>query len=178
MGKYKSKRRIRTKLRLNLNMVLIATLVYHLSNKMRLLCSDAHYMSSDLEFDGRFVLFVPMILSPFDNSVIFSKKNRKHVKNIDEVLTVLRQTGATLKLPKYHFFQRKTEYSGHIHMPGRLAAISYNVNEIKIAVFLTKSRQMKLFLSVCNVYRRFIKCFSKFTRPPNDYLRKDMELHW
>lgn len=38
--------------------------------------------------------------------VIFPKDNRHHVSDIDEVLTLLSQTGVTFNLSKCHFFQK------------------------------------------------------------------------
>lgn len=63
-------------------------------------------------------------------------------------------------------------------MSGRLDADSKVVDAIKIDVFLTETTQMRSFVGPCNVYGRFIKAFSRNSRPRNDILRKNKELNW
>lgn len=63
-------------------------------------------------------------------------------------------------------------------MPGRPAAASKNVYKIKSAVFPTDITQVCSFLNACNVYKRYIKRFSKIFLPYNEYVRKCKELDW
>lgn len=65
-----------------------------------------------------------MYLDYVDNGNICSKNNHQHIKGIDKVLTSLHQAEVTLKSPKFYLFQKKIEYTDHILMPGRIAAVS------------------------------------------------------
>lgn len=99
-----------------------------------------------------------------DNNVIFNK-NPQHVKDMDEVLTLLYKAGVASQLFKYHFFRKNIEYPGLIHMPGCLAAVTKNVVSVTTAFFQTNNMQMQTFLGIWNVYRKFIKDFSKLAWP-------------
>ena len=48
---------------------------------------------------------------------VFSKDTDKHVSHVDEVLTLLRSAGVSLKLKKCEFFQAKVDYLGHVNTP-------------------------------------------------------------
>lgn len=82
--------------------------------------------------------------------VIFFKKSRQHVNDIDEVRTLLLQTGVILELAKCHFLLKKIKRVGQILMPCCLAVASKNFFVVKTAVFPIDSTQIRSFLSVCN----------------------------
>lgn len=50
-------------------------------------------------------------------------ENQKHLKDIDEAVTLLRRAGVTLNLPNFFFSKTKTEYLGHILMSGKLGSV-------------------------------------------------------
>lgn len=108
----------------------------------------------------------------------FFKKNHQHVEDIDKVLTLVRQAGVALNLPKCHHFQKKIEYTSPILMSGRLATASNNGDAIKIAELPTENTQMRSFLGACNEYRIFIKDFFQMAQLLSAYLRKVKELDW
>lgn len=83
------------------------------------------------------------------------------------MLTLLLQAETTLALPKSHFLQKKIENLGNIVMPGGLAAASRNAHLIKTVFFSAVSPLVRSILVRLNVYRRFIKKFSKSARPHN-----------
>lgn len=66
---------------------------------------------------------------------------------------------------------------GHFVSPDNLAIAMDNNSPIQKADFLPTLTQLRRFLGVCNVYRRYIKGFSKIARPLNNMLRKDSDLH-
>ena len=55
-----------------------------------------------------------------DDVVIFSASAEQHVKDVDVVLTRLREAGVTLNLEKCTWFSDEVEYLGHIVRPGQL----------------------------------------------------------
>lgn len=73
---------------------------------------------------------------------------------------------------------KKLYYLDTILVPGRLSAAFNNVDEIKIAVFLTDSTLMRSFLKESSVYRRFIKVLSRTARCFNYFVQKDKKLDW
>ena len=52
-----------------------------------------------------------------DNVIIFSKTLEEHIRHTDEVLGLLKEAGVSLKLKKFHFFQSKVDYLGHVVFP-------------------------------------------------------------
>ena len=53
--------------------------------------------------------------------IVFSKDAETHLRHVDEVLRLLRETSVTLKLRKCAFFQPKVDYLGHVITPGKLS---------------------------------------------------------
>lgn len=70
-----------------------------------------------------------------DDNAIFSKSNCQYFKDIDKVLTLLRQAGLTPKLPKSHVLQNGINILAMYAKSTRLAAASKNVDAIKSAVY-------------------------------------------
>lgn len=102
-----------------------------------------------------------------DDVIIFSATPTQHIRDVDTVLTRLREAGVTLNLEKFSWFSREVEYLGHLISPGRVHVHNKNVAALQDATFPTSKTQLKSFLGMCNVYRRFVKDFAKRARPLN-----------
>jgi len=105
------------------------------------------------------------------DDVIFSANAEQHVKDVETVLHRLREAGVTLNLAKCIWFSDEVEYLGHIVRPGQLHVHKKNVDALKHAKFPTTTTQLKRFLGMCNVYRRFVKDFAKRAKPLNALTR-------
>jgi len=106
--------------------------------------------------------------------IMFSASAEQHVKDVDVVLTRLREAGVTLNLDKCTWFSDEVQYLRHIVRPGQLHVHKKNVNELKHASFPTTKTQLKSFLGMCNVYRRFFKDFAKRAKPLNAMTRAEI----
>jgi len=84
-----------------------------------------------------------------DDVIIFSASAEQHVKDIDVVLTELREAGVTLNIEKCTWFSDEVEYLGHIVRPGQLHVYNKNVDALKHASFPTTKTQLKSFLEMC-----------------------------
>jgi len=104
-----------------------------------------------------------------DDVIIFSATLQQHVKDVDTVLTRLREAGVTLNLEKCKWFSTEVEYLGHFLTPGQLHVHNKNVEALKNATFPTTETQLKSFLGMCSVYRRFVKDFAKGDKPLNAF---------
>lgn len=107
-----------------------------------------------------------------DDVIIFSKSVDDHIRHVDEILSTLADAGVTLKINKCHFFQRQVEYLGHMVKPGQLEIDRTNVELLHQAQPPTNKTQLRSFLGLCNVYRRFIDDFAKLAHPLNKLLKK------
>jgi len=108
------------------------------------------------------------VLVYLDDLMIFSVDAQSHLSHLDTVLTLLRKHGVTLKTQKCHLFSNGVEYLGHVVRPGRLSVNEKNLKIIKKAVFPKTQTQLRSFLGMCNVYRRFTVDFAKTAKPLND----------
>jgi hypothetical protein len=55
-----------------------------------------------------------------DDVIVFSSNCAAHLSHVNEVLTLLRDAGISLKLKKCHFFAETVHYLGHVIRSGRL----------------------------------------------------------
>jgi hypothetical protein len=107
-----------------------------------------------------------------DDVIIYSRSTEDHIQHVEEILSLLKQAGVSLKLKKCHFFQSSVDYLGHIIYPGKLAVANKNIESIRKAIFPTTRTQLRSFLGMCNVYRRFVDKFAKIAGPLSDMLKK------
>ena len=70
-----------------------------------------------------------------DDVIVYSKAVEEHIQHVDEILTLLKNAGASLKLKKCHFFQSSVDYLGHVILPGKLAVAQKNIEFIKKAIY-------------------------------------------
>ncbi len=86
----------------------------------------------------------------------------------------MRKAGLLLKFKKINFFCRSVDYLGHRITPGRLEIALKRKDAQEGFQFPTTQTQVRSFLRMCNVNRRFVKDFAKIAGPLNDLLRKGM----
>ena len=65
------------------------------------------------------------------------------------------------------------DYLGHGVLPGKLKVATDTAAALKEFVFPQTLTQLRFFLGDCNVYRRFVKDFSKISRPLTGMLKKE-----
>jgi len=71
-------------------------------------------------------------------------------------------------------FSDKVEYLEHIVRPGQLHVLNKKVDALKHAKLPTTMTKLKGFLGMCNVYRPFIKDFSKRAKRLNALTRAEI----
>ena len=102
-----------------------------------------------------------------DDVVVYSRTVTEHMAHVCEVLRLLHTAGMSLKLAKCAFFDTSITYLGHVIHPGRLEVERRNVIAIERARAPTNQTELRSFLGMCNVYRRFIQGFAKIAAPLN-----------
>ena len=100
-----------------------------------------------------------------DDIIIFSDTKEEHLKRLEAVFQKLCAAGLKLKPSKCFFFREEIEYLGHV-VSGK--GISTNPKKIEaVAKWPTPKTvyDVRSFLGFVGYYRRFIKNFSKITKP-------------
>ena len=92
-----------------------------------------------------------------DDIIIFSDTKEEHLKRLEAVFQKLCAAGLKLKPSKCFFFKEEIEYLGHV-VSGK--GISTNPKKIEAV-----SKWPTPFLGFVGYYRRFIKNFSRITKP-------------
>jgi len=100
-----------------------------------------------------------------DDVIFFSLSSEEHIQHVDEVLKRLGKAGIILKAAKCHFFQEEVEYLGHVLRPGRVHVLEKNRRALRGLRYPETQTQMKSFLGMCGVYRRFVADFTKVAKP-------------
>lgn len=100
-----------------------------------------------------------------DDVIVFSRSAEEHLAHLDQVLTLLKENGVSLKASKCHLFQEEVEYLGHVVRPGRISVNEKNTKALRGLHYPRTQTQLKSFLGMCGVYRRFVPGFAKVARP-------------
>ena len=106
-----------------------------------------------------------------DDVIIHSKSIEEHIQHVDQILGTLARAGVSLKLKKCRFFTSTVKYLGHIIKPGTLEIDKAAVASLQEARPPETQSEIRSFLGMCNVYRRFIPKFSDTAEPLNALLR-------
>ena len=70
-----------------------------------------------------------------------------------------------LKPSKCHLFQQAVECLGHVVHPGELLVKNKNIKGLEQALPPRNQTELKSFLGMCTVYRRFIKDYAHIAKP-------------
>jgi hypothetical protein len=113
-----------------------------------------------------------------DDVLIYSSNVKEHTAHVREVLQRLEKAGLQIDLAKCEFGVTKTKYLGLVITPGGIEMDPEKVAAIASWEPPTTRRQLQRFLGFANIYRRFIRNFSKLTRCLHDLTKKDTPWRW
>ena len=97
-----------------------------------------------------------------DDILIYTKDLRKaHVEAIQLVLEVLRKYGLYANLKKCRFHKDEVRFLGFVISRNNIRIEEERINVVKKWLYLESVRDIQVFISFANFYRRFIKGFNK-----------------
>lgn len=112
-----------------------------------------------------------------DDIIIIGYNLENHLENVSKVLKRLADFNLKIQLDKCEFLRTETEFLGHVITPNGIKANPDKIQKILEWQLPTTSKQIKQFLGLTGYYRRFIKDYSKITKPFTKYLKKDVDIN-
>ena len=106
-----------------------------------------------------------------DDIVVFSRTFEEHIERLEKVFERLVEAGLKLSPAKCNLFQKELKYLGHIVSPEGIATDPKKVECVREWPVPENLKQLQSFLGFVGYYRRFIKDFSKISRPMYDLFK-------
>ena len=105
-----------------------------------------------------------------DDLIICSSTFEEHLHRLDLVLTRLKECGLKLSPEKCVFVEEKVKFLGHVVSGQGVETDPAKIEKVSKWPTPKNSDEPRSFLAFAGYYRRFIKDFSKITRPLSDLL--------
>jgi hypothetical protein len=109
-----------------------------------------------------------------DDFSVFGFSFDNYLHNLSLVLKRCKETNLILSWEKSHFMVQQGIVLGHIVSKRGIEVDRAKVELIENLPLLTSVKQIRSFLGHAGFYRRFIKDFSKISRPLSSLLAKDI----
>jgi hypothetical protein len=113
-----------------------------------------------------------------DDILIFSKTEEEHEKHLRMVLDKIRSNQLYAKFSKCEFWLTEVAFLGHVISAGGIAIDPSKVKDVLNWMPPTNALEIHSFLGLACYYRRFIKNFSKITKPMTRLLEKNKDFDW
>lgn len=107
-----------------------------------------------------------------DDVTIFSTSLQEHVQNLKLVFNKFREAKLKIQLDKSEFLRKEVEFLGHVVTTDGVKPNPKKLIAIKNYPLPKTARDIKSFLGLVGYYRRFIRDFSKITKPLTKCLKK------
>ncbi|KAA0042009.1 Transposon Ty3-I Gag-Pol polyprotein [Cucumis melo var. makuwa] len=111
------------------------------------------------------------VLVFFDDILVYSKNEKKHVNHLEKVLSTLRDHALYVNRKNCSFARLKIEYLGHI-ISGGVEVDLEKVRSIADWPVPTNVREVRGFLGLSGYYRRFVQNYGSIAAPLTQLLKK------
>ena len=113
-----------------------------------------------------------------DDILIYSRTREEHAEHLRLVLDALRKAGLYAKFSKCEFFVPETKFLGLLVGQDGVRMDPDKLATIKTWETPKKLSDVQAFIGFANFYRRFVRDFSKLTRPLVNLTKKDVPFKW
>jgi hypothetical protein len=110
-----------------------------------------------------------------DDIILFSKTEEEHENHLRMVLKKLRSNQLYAKFSKCEFWLTEVAFLGHVISTGGISVDPSKVKDVLNWMPPTNALKIWSFLGLAGYYRRFIKDFSKITKPMTRLLEKNKD---
>ena len=121
---------------------------------------------------------IPQVCVYLDDILVTGKSTEEHFKNLEEVLSILKNAGMHLKRSKCAFLLPQVEYLGHQISEKGLQPTAQKLKAIVEAPAPHNVSQLKSFLGMINYYSKFLPNLSTQLAPLYSLLQKKNTWKW
>jgi hypothetical protein len=125
-----------------------------------------------MKYLGKFVVVF------IDDVLVFSNTEEQHEKHLRLVLENLQSNKLYAKFNKCEFWLTKVAFLGHVISVGGVSVDPGEVKDVLNWAPPTTTSEIQSFLELAGYYRRFIKDFSKISKPMMKLLEKNKVFQW
>ncbi|KAJ9544424.1 hypothetical protein OSB04_024131 [Centaurea solstitialis] len=115
-----------------------------------------------------------LVIVFIDDILIYSKTKEDHVKNLREVLEILRREQLYAKFSKCDFWLQEVRFLGHLVNREGIKVDPAKVEAVMKWESPKLTTEIRIFLGLAGYYRRFIQDFSKVAVPLTKLTRKNV----
>jgi hypothetical protein len=108
-----------------------------------------------------------------DDILVYSRSEEEHKEHLHLALQKLRENRLYTKLSKCEFWMKQVAFLGHVISKGGISVDPSKVQDVLSWNAPTSVGDIQSFLGLAGYYRRFIKGFSKISKPMTELLEKD-----
>lgn len=113
-----------------------------------------------------------------DDLIITSETADDHLRDIDEVLTKIRDIGMKLKATKCEFARKEIKFLGFILSKDGIRPNPEKTRAIDAFPTPRTTTDVKAFIGMCSFFRRFIHQFASIAAPITALTKKDTPFEW
>ncbi|GJU09554.1 putative reverse transcriptase domain-containing protein [Tanacetum coccineum] len=113
-----------------------------------------------------------------DNILIYSKNKQEHEEHLKLILELLKKEELYAKFSKYEFWIPKVQFLGHVIDSKGIHVDPAKIESVKDWASPKSPTKIRQFLGLARYYRRFIKGFSKITKPMTKLTQKKVKFEW
>jgi hypothetical protein len=113
-----------------------------------------------------------------DDILVYSRSEEEHEDHLHLALQQLREHRMYGKLSMCEFWIKQVAFLGHVISKGGISVDPSKVQDVLSWNVPMSVSDIRSFLGLAGYYRRFIKGFSKISKPMTELLEKDKKFEW